>query len=119
MTYQINNIIMLLINNCLYILESCRIFLYLKYFLKVFDILKYFVVLRHVKDTYMTFTYHHSIHFTNYIKWRKVLQFKKAYMLNYKSIHPHSIIERQNVKLALRTFHVNNAAALIKDFGSS
>ena len=36
---------------------------------------------------------------------------KKAYMLNYKSIHPHSI-ERQNVKLALRIFHVNNAAAL-------
>ena len=32
-------------------------------------------------------------------------------MLNYKSIHPHSI-QRQNVKLALRIFHVNNAAAL-------
>ena len=32
-------------------------------------------------------------------------------MLNYKSIHPHSI-ERQNVKLPLRIFHVNNAAAL-------
>ena len=36
---------------------------------------------------------------------------KKAYTLNYKSIHPHSI-ERQNVKLALRIFHENNAAAL-------
>ena len=45
------------------------------------------------------------------MKWRKGLQFKKTYMLNYKSIHPHSI-ERQNVKLALRIFHVNNAAAL-------
>ena len=32
-------------------------------------------------------------------------------MLNYKSIHPHSI-ERQNVKLAWRIFHVNNATAL-------
>ena len=32
-------------------------------------------------------------------------------MLNYKSIHPHSI-ERQNVKLVLWIFHVNNDAAL-------
>ena len=36
---------------------------------------------------------------------------KKAYMLNYKSLHPHNL-ERQNVKLALRIFHVNNPAAL-------
>ena len=32
-------------------------------------------------------------------------------MLNYKSLNPHSL-ERQNVKLALRIFHVNNPAAL-------
>ena len=99
---------------CLYIIEIWGIIflcLYLKYFLKVFDILKYFVVLGHVKDAYMPFTYHNSIHLTNYMKWRKVLQFKKTYMLNYKSIHSHSI-ERQNVKLALRIVHVNNAATL-------
>ena len=93
MTYEINNIIMLLINNYVCILSRHGVeyflYLYLKYFLNVFDIFKYVVVLRHVKDAYMPFTY----------------------MLNYKSIHPHSI-ERQNVKLALRIFHVNNAAAL-------
>ena len=43
---------------CLYIIEICgRICLYLKYFLKVFVFVKYFVVLRHVKDAYMPFTY--------------------------------------------------------------
>ena len=39
------------------------------------------------------------------------LTIKKAYMLNYKCLHPHSL-ERQNVKLALRVFHSTNSAAL-------
>ena len=33
-------------------------------------------------------------------------------MLNYKSLHPHSL-EPHNVKLTLRMFHVNNPATLI------
>ena len=58
MTYQINKYYYVTYKQlCLYIIETwgrISLYLYLKYLLKVFDILKYFVVLRHVKDAYMS-----------------------------------------------------------------